>query len=207
MRDRHLTDEEDKAMRDGNRDLQMRAGARDAAWQDVVAAVDAVAVADREADSQAYRCGVLVRLGAPRSLTDRFMEPFSRRLEDAIQSGTVGPFDGWQPTPLVSAFPPRGMPNSEARKRVEEGRPAPGGEPLRVGYGHHPASICVRCGIPGGNAQICWPKGEPVCCSAEDCDARVALAKVCLELVPRSLGDVYRFRKRLRGASHALTQV
>ena len=50
-----LNDEEDKAIRDGNRDLGMRAGARDAAWQDVVAAVDAVAVADREADSQAYR--------------------------------------------------------------------------------------------------------------------------------------------------------
>ncbi len=80
----------------------------------------------------------------------------------------------------------RGMPTSEARKRQEERGPAPEGEPLRVGYGHHPASICVRCGIPGGNAQICWPKGEPVCCSAEDCGARVALAEACLKPVTQA---------------------
>ncbi len=164
MRDRHLTDEEDKAMRDGNRDLQMRAGARDAAWQDVVAAVDAVAVADREAGSQAYRCGVLVRLGAPRSLTDRFMEPFSRRLEDAIQSGTVGPFDGWQPTPLVSAFPPRGMPNSEARKRQEE----------RDAW---PPLTCRDCGHTGVDV------GLRYCIDSAACRERETKAKACLEPV------------------------
>ncbi len=166
MIDRHLTDEEDKAIRDGNRDLQMRAGARDAAWQDVVAAVDAVAVADREAGSQAYRCGVLVRLGAPRSLTDRFMEPFSRRLEDAIQSGTVGPFDGWQPTPLVSAFLPRGMPNSGARKRLEE---------------REASLACERCGHSGVGL---FRMGQStLCVSKPACDARLSAAQAVLKPV------------------------
>ncbi|KKM94917.1 hypothetical protein LCGC14_1193460 [marine sediment metagenome] len=87
-----LNDEEDKAIRDGNRDLGMRAGARDAAWQDVVAAVDAVAVADREADSQAYRCGVLVRLGAPRSLAARFMGQLTRMMSSFIDYGDLPPF-------------------------------------------------------------------------------------------------------------------
>ncbi len=168
------------------------AAKRDAAWHRVAAAVDAVAVADREAGSQAYRCGVLVHLGAPRSLIDRFMESFSRRLEDAIQSGTVGPFDGWQPTPLVSAFPPRSMPNSEARKRLEEGRRPPAApEPVTYAgdYGADlPILTCRACGHTGEGVMYYYQGRISMCgrTTAKACLDRIQEARACLEPVTQA---------------------
>ncbi len=82
----------------------------------------------------------------------------------------------------------RGMPNSEARKRQEE----------RDAW---PPLTCRDCGHTGVDV------GLRYCIDSAACRERETKAKACLEPVPRSLGDVYRFRKRLRKASHALTQV
>ncbi len=102
-------------------------------------------------------------------------------------------------------LPPRGMPNSEARKRLEEGRPAPG-EPVNT-CGAAPVLTCLSCGRTAPDVQKTDLSAGPVCISdTEACTERRDQAKACLEPVPRSLGDVYRFRKRLRKASHALTQ-
>lgn len=150
-------------------ELRELASARDAAGVDLYDAVhDAAGVAGVPMTT------VLKYCAAGQAVTDLVLGALPPVIchEDGTASWPAGPF--------------RGMPNSEARKRIEEGRPPPGAEPLRVGYGLHAVSICVRCGIPGGNAQHCWPKGEPVCCDAEGCDERVARAQACLEPVTQA---------------------
>lgn len=179
MRDRHLTDEEDEAIRDGNRGLQMRAGARNAAWEDVTAAVDAVAVADREADSQAYRCGVLVRLGAPRSLADRFMEPFWAMMSPLVVDYGDTPL-GRRMTRDSELYlgAARSMPKSEARKRLEEREPAPM-DRLTL--------PCFLCGRTAGEGEVLVDitcQDAVKCIDAKACLERVQAAKACLEPVP-----------------------
>ena len=65
--------------------LAERAYHRNRAWEGVKDAVDALAFADGEALSQAYRCGVLIRLGAPQSLADRFTEPLMQVMATLVQ--------------------------------------------------------------------------------------------------------------------------
>ena len=154
MRDRHLTDEEDKALRDGNRELLTLAAKRETA-------ASAAEHADNMYRIYAENLEVLLFLAdTAAEAARRMMPPFpvdygktplGRRMtrDSELYLGTA-----------------RGMPNSEARKRLEEGR-----QPW----------TCERCGHSGGGL---FRMGQStLCVSKPACDARLSAAKACLEPV------------------------